>query len=381
MLEWVIIGGGVHGTALSLALTRRNGVPLDRMRVVDPHPQPLHYWTHFTANVGMAYLRSPGVHHLHYDPWYVRTFRETRRGKPLAASIPRYERPSLAFFQAFTDLLLSRYNLQAMRAQAWAHGLKRLHGGWQVETSHGALTTRRVLLAIGNSENPTYPAWADTTSAAYHHIFDSQFDRQALADWSHVVVVGGGISAGQTALALATQQPGTVTLLSRHAARIHDFDSDPCWVSALCLDDFHRVDDPHQRRAIIQQTRHRGSMPYDIQAQLQAAQEAGALRWLHAEVVRAEADTLYTNDGRTLQADHIVLCTGFDRARPGGAWLAAVIQAEGLPLAPDGYPLVDERLCWADGLYASGPLAELEIGPVSRNIIGARLAAERIHHI
>jgi hypothetical protein len=49
-----------------------------------------------------------------------------------------------------------------------------------------------------------------------------------------------------------------------------------------------------------------------------------------------------------------------------------------LPIAPCGYPLVNSALCWTDGLYVLGPLAELEIGPVARNITGARQAAERI---
>jgi hypothetical protein len=79
-----------------------------------------------------------------------------------------------------------------------------------------------------------------------------------------------------------------------------------------------------------------------------------------------------------LKSDCLILATGFSPARPGGAWLDASIHEYNLPLAPDGYPIVDPSLCWADGLYVSGPLAELEVGPVSRNFIGARLAAERI---
>jgi hypothetical protein len=33
---------------------------------------------------------------------------------------------------------------------------------------------------------------------------------------------------------------------------------------------------------------------------------------------------------------------------------------------------------WAPGLYVTGQLAELELGPTARNIGGARLAAERL---
>ncbi|MBL8151238.1 MAG: hypothetical protein JNN15_15045, partial [Blastocatellia bacterium] len=43
-----------------------------------------------------------------------------------------------------------------------------------------------------------------------------------------------------------------------------------------------------------------------------------------------------------------------------------------------GYPIVDRSLKWHPGIYVSGPLAELELGPTARNIIGARTAAEKL---
>lgn len=82
--------------------------------------------------------------------------------------------------------------------------------------------------------------------------------------------------------------------------------------------------------------------------------------------------------GSTLQADHIILATGFETNRPGGAWLDAAINTYDLPIAEDGFPIVDYHLCWSRGLFVSGSLAELEIGPVARNFIGVKLAAERI---
>ena len=73
-----------------------------------------------------------------------------------------------------------------------------------------------------------------------------------------------------------------------------------------------------------------------------------------------------------------MLATGFDARRPGGAWLDAAIAAEGLPIAPCGYPLVSGDLAWAPGLHVTGLLAELEVGPAARNIVGARMAATRL---
>ena len=49
-----------------------------------------------------------------------------------------------------------------------------------------------------------------------------------------------------------------------------------------------------------------------------------------------------------------------------------------LPCASCGYPIVDDWLRWHPRIHVSGPLAELELGPVSRNIAGARRAGDRL---
>ena len=74
----------------------------------------------------------------------------------------------------------------------------------------------------------------------------------------------------------------------------------------------------------------------------------------------------------------ILLATGFMPKRPGGKMVDQLITESQLPCAECGYPIVDTDLCWHPRLYVSGPLAELEIGPSSRNISGARRAAKRI---
>lgn len=82
--------------------------------------------------------------------------------------------------------------------------------------------------------------------------------------------------------------------------------------------------------------------------------------------------------GKNIIADRILLATGFEGKRPGGELISQLIKSASLPCAKCGYPIVDQTLCWHPGIYVSGPLAELELGPVSRNISGARRAAERI---
>ena len=74
----------------------------------------------------------------------------------------------------------------------------------------------------------------------------------------------------------------------------------------------------------------------------------------------------------------MLLATGFASQRPGGALVDELVSSAALPCAACGYPIVDTKLQWHPHLYVSGPLAELELGPSSRNISGARRAADRL---
>ena len=44
------------------------------------------------------------------------------------------------------------------------------------------------------------------------------------------------------------------------------------------------------------------------------------------------------------------------------------------------WPIPQKNLMWYPGLYLMGSLAELEIGPTARNIIGAHLACRTFKH-
>ncbi len=403
MLDWLVIGGGVHGTYLSLYLTRRKGVPPDRIRVLDPHPEPLALWDHFTRNSGMEFLRSSHAHNLHYDPFSLVTF--VRASQMPARFIEPYGRPSLELFRAHSQWLIELYRLRDLRVTGRAQKLTRLSEGWRVETENGTIEARRVVIAIGNTESPHWPEWsraAQVKGLSVDHLFDPGFDRihvgRALSE-QNTLIIGGGITAVQAALALAVESPGNVTLLMRHAPRIHQFDTDLGWITHQYLDAFFQERDYTRRRAIITQARHRGSMPADVARELERAVQTGLLRLREDEVVGistpprvqggASRHVLFPlsgtsgievqlASGENLSVDHILLATGFDAARPGGAWLDQAIADDGLPLATDGYPIVDRVLCWSPGLYVTGPLAELEVGPVARNLVGIKLAAERI---
>lgn len=383
MLDWLIIGGGIHGTHLSFQLVGRGGAAADRVRVLDPHAAPLARWDQFTRAVGMEYLRSPIVHNLHWDQGALGLFSRIHEGAPDVRFIPPYGRPSLPLFNRHSAHIVQKFGLDRLRVQGWAKGLHRVSDGWRVETDHGDLKARRVVLALGLSEQPHTPDWAKAlpADAPIRHIFSPGFDRNSLT--GQIAVVGGGITAAQVALALAEENPGQVALIRRHAERVHDFDADTGWMNAINLAGFAKITDWAERRRVIKQARHRGSVPPEVAEGLRAAVQVGALELITASVDSAKAEgstvTLCLHTGEHRRFDHVVLATGFDQHRPGGKFLDDAVAEYSLPTAPDGYPIVSPSLAWSDGLYVSGPLAELEVGPASRNILGARMSGNRIY--
>ena len=137
-----------------------------------------------------------------------------------------------------------------------------------------------------------------------------------------------------------------------------------------------------QRRTVITTARHRGSVPPDMGRSLRRAINRKQMHRHEDQISNLVVDdqgvhvTLATSD--VITVDRLMLATGFAGGRPGGAMLDDLIASASLPCAECGFPIVDSTLQWHPRVFVSGALAELELGPVSRNIAGARWAGDRI---
>lgn len=385
MLEWLIVGGGVHGTVLSRFLTGRAGVRADRIVVLDPHEAPLADWDRRAGAVGMEFMRSPSVHHIDLESFSIRAF-ATACKERLEFADP-YHRPHHAVFRRHCDWVVAQHRLDELRRTAMVRGLERTSAGWRVETTVGVLESRRVIVATGQAGRLARPEWASRSPEALRieHVFDPSFRRDAIHPADDVVIVGAGISAAQLALALSKQpeRTGTVTVLARRRVRTRQFDIEPGWLGPRYLRGFGQQPCLKKRRAAIVRARGVATIPPEIWRETRRAQHRGALRWSSSEVRHVCTGAggrlaLELDSSESLQAARVILASGFERTAPIPGWLAETAELMQLPVAPCGYPAVDPELQWAPGLHLTGGLAELALGPAARNIAGARMAASRL---
>lgn len=386
MLDWLIIGGGIHGTYLSNLLVHQAGVDRDAIRVLDPHSRPLAVWRGNTANCGMQYLRSPSAHNIDINVTSVYKFAKTKDGRPFADFIDPYYRPSLALFNRHCDWTISRRGLETLKIRGRAMTLKRGRAGIVVETdTAGELEARHIILAIGLAEQPCWPQWAREArneGGKVTHLFDPDFQRSDLSGSDRTLVVGAGISGLQVALAVSREQNRPVTLISQHAIRTSPFDFDPCWIGPKCMTRF--VKTPlSDRRNVIDAVRQPGTASQDVITAAKTAMKQGTLEFqqtcISGAAVKSDGIQLACDGTTATQSwDYIILATGFEGRRPGGAFIDQVITEFGLKTATCGYPVPGKDLRWHEHIFVTGPLSELQLGPCARNIVGARNAGRRI---
>lgn len=387
MLDWLIVGGGVHGTHLSNVLRHQCGVPRDRLAVLDPFDEPMARWRHCTNNTGMKYLRSPVVHHVGLDAMDLFHFARSKPGRHLGGFRPPYDRPSLGLFEAYCSHVCDENGLRHLRRKGRAVDMRRHgSGGFRVDTTQGLLKARRVVLATGRGDSLSWPSWARALKdqgADVWHLFDQEFSVDLCSDAEEIIVVGLGISAGQFALRQARKSAVSVHVVSRHEMRVHQFDSEPCWLGPRCQVPFRRRNDYEERREVIDEARHRGSMSPQIARRFRSYVDGGRIgltysdveAWQMREGGRMELELA---DGTKVSGDAVVLATGFDVWKPDQSWLSDAVERLDLKCAACGYPIVDEYLQWIPGLHVSGSLAELELGPAAGNIAGARMTSRRL---
>ena len=154
-LDWLIIGGGIHGVHIAARLMKDAAVGPDRLRIVDPGRRLLERWHDCTATTGMSHLRSPSVHNLDTDPLAMQRFAGKEKDRPPGLFAAPYERPSLSLFNEHCATIIDRLDLEALQIRTRATSCIPENDAIRVLLSDECeLRTRNVVLAIGAGEQP-----------------------------------------------------------------------------------------------------------------------------------------------------------------------------------------------------------------------------------
>lgn len=387
-----IVGAGIHGMHILggiLEAARNNRALARGIVLIDEHPRPFSTWRRRVRNCSMEYLRSPASHSAGLSFRDLRHYARTggSRGQGFT---PPYHRPAVRLFDEHLDIVESKTSSPAVtRSTGRVINVVRARGDAPYELrlaeSDRPILAKRVVLALGQPDLNVPEAFNRCTGDdRVIHVYDARFDPYDYRPGDRVLVVGGGIAAAHLILHYLKHPVETVWWY-RDPISLAQFDSNPCFIGPRCRSLWDSIDDPETRRTLIRRSRRNGSVPPDRAIPVFEALRSGHLRSLRGDVraclhsgnrriIRGDAGGLSVD----VECDRVVLATGFVSAVPQAEIIAACADALGLTRTADGFPIVSPSLEWAPGLYCAGALAEHEIGPPARNIIGAHLARRRI---
>lgn len=379
----VIVGGGIHGVHLAHSLLHKTQMTHDDIRIIDPHEELLHEWYRCARNCGMTHLRSSSVHHIDIHPFSLFRWASRKSDTSKGDFIHPKRRPSLEVFNTHCRMVIEDNQLDSLHTRSRALRLIDNDNSVTVVTDKEVIKTRYVLLAIGFGEQPLWPIWAKhlkERGAHIHHVFDPDLRLDGEQLPGPVAVIGAGISGGHLCLKIAKSTGENVSLISRKDLVISNFDFAPGWIGPRFTEDFYRLPIDQRRQKIIE-ARAKGSVPEDLKIALDKSEEEGLLNFIKDNIT----DVRFTNGCATLTGEAgqypcktVLLATGFEEKRPGGEFIDQVIGEFDLHTATCGFPVAAPSLQWHQRIFVTGPLSELQLGPIARNIVGARQASKRI---
>lgn len=372
----VVVGAGPQALAVLAALAAHPGQWPASVTVVDPAPGWCTAWDEKLRRLQVDRLRSPQVHHPGARPMELRDLVEDApAGEQLALRREEDQRvPTPRGMRRLIELVAARLGpLERINAAAVAVELGDQPG---VRLEDGRLLAADRIVLAHNPSAPRLPDWALPLVAAgrAQHASTVDLNRESLAG-RHVTIVGGGLTAGSLALAVA-RGGGRATLLTRRPLRARPYDTDASWLGPRRLREFAAADWAERRR-LIDVARDGGTMPVGVIAELRAlaATPGGGLEV--REGVDVEA-TVREQAATAAPGDALWLATGYlndVRADPLTGPLVAQLGTRVFGGLPE---VTTDLRVPGSPVHLAGPFAGLGVGPACRNLSGSRPAGARI---
>jgi lysine/ornithine N-monooxygenase len=374
--------------------------------VIDPHPCWMDGWKNNFDKLGIEFLRSPTIAHPdHFDTNALLAYAITKNREdeliesgcydnkyllPLGQTqIGLWKLPSTKLFQDFCLDMSSK--LQHDYIQSTVHDISTdEEKRFVVKMENGdEIIAGAVVLALGSIGKPIIPPLIQDISR------DKMFSWNTMkynlkASHNNVLVVGGGLTAVQTAQ-YALRQGKNVCLCSRRNLVNRHFDIDIKWfdrrhANKLMSDFYHQDDD--NRLSILRDARGGGSIPPIYLKDLKKWVTRGKLTMITGEVKYLEMikeqicisfhDTNTEKEKFKTVFDCVILATGIKPDCTANS-LVDKIQTRWPIRITGGFPCVSEDLEWSKkNLYVVGGLASMNTGPDSANLNGIRRAASII---
>ncbi|MBE9064159.1 FAD/NAD(P)-binding protein [cf. Phormidesmis sp. LEGE 11477] len=395
-IDIAVIGAGPQALTLITHLLQKHKRMRERLsagfspgfQVFDPSGTWLTQWHRQFAAQEIRHLRSPAVHHPDCNPHNLRTF-ATGRGDEL---YDPYGRPGTELFRDFCETVIDRWHLRNQVTKAKVAGLTPQGRGFRLTLADGqAVIARRVVLATG-APTVKVPDWAEQVSGypperLCHAKAVSLPSLPSLAGET-VLIVGGGLTSAHLAMG-ALKREARVLLMGRRTFREKIFDAAPGWLGPKFLKGFEAETDWDRRWQMIQQARNGGSFTPETLTRLRKfAREDRVFLYEQCQVTHA----VWQEEHWQVQCDNPTVHDCFDHQSINRIWLATGTRLDitAHPLLQDvmeqhpvdvvhGLPILDQHLRWPGcELFLMGPWAALQVGPVARNLFGAKLAGDRI---
>lgn len=283
----------------------------------------------------MQFLRSNQLFHLDCNLKSL-TLQERSQGRVTA-------RPTLQGFNQHSDQIceefVSRhYRSSAISVMPW--------NPYRIVCENGEeVYGNQVFLCLGNNQHSTNP----------RHIFCPDFTPPDVT--RQIAVIGGGISAAHLLIKYQAMTQHQILWYCRSRVRMSKFDAAPKWASKNEIASFQTLP-LVERQRILSTNRFDGSIPPDLMASLESLSSRGKIR----EVASLE----------NFPEEQRIYATGFDR-RASHPLLTELANRYVLPMDNEGRPDITPSLEWLSNLFVLGQFGELMLGPLGRNIAGAKL--------
>lgn len=313
----------------------------------------------------MTFLRSPASHSI--DPSFTALLAYARQQDYDRTHFQTpYWRPSLQLFNAFSQHLIARHALEEQHLRATVQKITRKHQRWLLESSCGEYECKKIILAPGRQRQ--YVSHGIS-------VFDRSFCLRNYTKEQEILVFGAGMTGVQVSLSLVSMG-NRVRLVSSYPIHVQHFDSNPCYIGPKCRDSFLQEKIIAKRQDILRKARYPGSITPQLHTALNTALQNKADRLTLYD--SPETYKKYTLLAQSFPPEQMIYAQGFTPELPLQQIITSIAYSTGAPTTAEGFPIPSDTLEWHEGLYLTGMLAELSVGPAAQNIIGAHLAAQRI---